>query len=299
MKMGFSSLVCPTWDLSTIVDKASGLGFHGVELRGLRGELHLPLVPDLAARPDRVRNLFSEKKVELVCLGSSASLSSRNKRENARQAGIIVEFMELASRLGCPFVRIFAGQFDRGDSPERAIARMAEALRSLAALASRLDVTLLVENGGDFSSSQVMWYLIDAVGHPAVRCCWNQCSAMTDLETPTLSIPRLGNKIGLTHICDADVDGAGVLRGYKLPGDGTVGVARQIDLLRGVAYRGYLMFEWPKLWVESLPDADSVLPAVADFLNARLNSKQAILTAYKGDKNAPRFVGNVTAPAAS
>ena len=298
MKIGFSSLVCPAWDLSTIVEKASSLGFQGVEIRGLLGELHLPLLPQIAARPDRVRNLFSEKNVELVCLGSSASLSSRNKRENARQSSLIVEFMELASRLGCPFVRIFAGQHERGDAPERAIARMADALRSLAAAASRLNVRLLVENGGDFSSSQAMWYLIDAVGHPAVQCCWNQCSAMADLESPTLSIPRLGSKIGLAHICDANVDEAGVLRDYKLPGEGTVGVVRQIELLRGIGYRGYLMFEWPKLWVESLSDAESVLPKVAGCLKACLDSRQTILSAYKGDKNAPRFVGSVAASTA-
>src|SRR3972149_732466 len=62
MKIGFSSLVCPGWGLRTIVEQASDLGFQGVELRGLRGELHLPLVPELSGQPERVRGLFAEKK---------------------------------------------------------------------------------------------------------------------------------------------------------------------------------------------------------------------------------------------
>lgn len=291
MKIGFSSLVCPGWDLPTIVEQASNLGFQGVELRGLRGELHLPLVPELSGRPERVRGLFAVKKVELVCLGSSASLSSKDKSGLARQKGVIVEFMELASRLGCPFVRVFAGEFDRRDTPERAMVRMAEALRSLADTASRLNVTLLVENGGDFAGSQALWFLMDAVSRPAVQCCWNQCNAMSILERPTISIPRLGCKIGLVHVCDADFDDAGVLQGYKLPGEGDVGVLRQIELLRGVVQRGYLIFEWPKLWVETLPGPETVLPKVAEFLKSCLNSKQAVLSAYKGDKNAPRLKG--------
>lgn len=299
MKIGFSSLVCPGWDLPTIVEQASSLGFRGVELRGLRGELHLPLVPELSGRPELVRGLFAEKKVELVCLGTSASLSSKDKTEIARQKGVIFEFMELASRLGCPFVRVFAGEFDRRDTPERAIVRMAEALRSLADTAARLHVTLLVENGGDFAGSQAMWFLMDTVSHPAVQCCWNQCNAMAVLERPTISIPRLGCKVGLVHVCDADFDDAGVLQGYKLPGEGDVGVSRQIELLRGVIQRCYLMFEWPKLWVETLPGPETVLPKVAEFLKNCLSSKQAVLSAYKGDKNAPKYAGGAMSPTAS
>ncbi len=76
MKIGFSSLVCPNWDLPTIIDQAAALGFHGFELRGLQGELHLPLSPQLARNPGQVAAMCKEKNVELVCLGSSVTLAS-------------------------------------------------------------------------------------------------------------------------------------------------------------------------------------------------------------------------------
>ncbi|MCH8149880.1 MAG: sugar phosphate isomerase/epimerase [Planctomycetes bacterium] len=172
-----------------------------------------------------------------------------------------------------------------------ALARIAEALISLVPIAVRFDVTILVENGGDFPGSEALWFIMDAVGHPAVRCCWNQCHAMTLRERPTISIPRLGRKIGLVHLCDAEFDDQGVLRDYKLPGEGNVEVAKQIELLKGLAYDGYVVFEWPKLWVESLPGADTVLPSVARFLRECVDAKQAVLTAYKSDKNKPRMPG--------
>jgi len=50
-----------------------------------------------------------------------------------------------------------------------------------------------------------------------------------------------------------------------------------------------LMFEWPRLWVDSLAAPEQALPAVAKTLRARLADKQVVLTAYKGDKNAPKF----------
>ena len=49
------------------------------------------------------------------------------------------------------------------------------------------------------------------------------------------------------------------------------------------------MFEWPKLWVDSLPAPESVLPEVAKFLRETIDAKQPILSAYKGDKNAPKL----------
>ena len=297
MKIGFSSLVCPGWSVDNIVTNASELGFDGVEFRGLRGELHLPLVPELASRPDAVRQQFDNAKLEIVCLACSATLDSRKVSEVAASKASIIEFIELASGLGVPFVRIFAGEIQRWDNGRKALARVAAAINSLVPTLSRHNVTLLVENGGDFPDSEAMWFIADAAAHPAVQICWNQTTALTALERPTNSIPRLGSKLGMVHICDAKSDDRGVLTGYCPPGQGDAEVTRQLLLLRGMAYNGYLMFEWPKLFVESLAAPDVILPKVAAFLRERLDHKQPILPAYKGDKNAPRLAWPPTADA--
>ena len=85
MKIGFSSLACPKWNLETIVANAAKFGFQGVELRGLCGELQLPLVPELARDPEAVCRLFADNHVELVCLGASATLASKSSRVLAEQ----------------------------------------------------------------------------------------------------------------------------------------------------------------------------------------------------------------------
>ena len=156
-------------------------------------------------------------------------------------------------------------------------------------MASRYNITLLLENGGDFSGSQPLWFLADAVGHPLVRCCWNQCNAMTIGEKPTTSIPRLGTKIGLVHVCDAAFNDRGILMERRALGEGDTQVARQIELLKGIIYRQYVIFEWPKLWVDSLSGPEVVLPQAVRFLRAKIEEKQDLLTAYKGDKHAPNL----------
>lgn len=292
MKIGFSTLACPGWDLTKIVDQAAAMGYQGVEIRGLGGELNLPLVPALAARPDSVRSLFAEKKIELVCLGTSAALTPRDKAEVARQKGIIIEFVELASRLGCPFVRVFAGEVQTRDTADKAFRRFVEAIGPLADTAAQKGVTLLVENGGDFRDSWSMWQVCDTVNHPAVRICWNQVSAMAVLEHASTSIPRLGTKMALVHVGDARFDERGVLLEHVPLGEGDVGVGRQVELLKGIIYRGYLMYEWPRLWVDGLAGPEVALPKAAAFLKAALAAKQPILSAYKGDKNAPKFAAS-------
>lgn len=289
MKIGFSSLVCPGWSLDNIIVRAGELGFDGVELRGLRGEFHLPLVPELSARPEAVRQRFDDANIEIVCLGCSATLDSRSRKGLAESKASIIEFIELAAGLGVPFVRIFAGEVQRWDHRRKALTRITQAVGSLVPTLSRMKVTLLVENSGDFSDSEAMWFLADAIDHPSVKICWNQANALTAMERPTNSIPRLGSKIGMMHVCDAKSDERGIMSGYCAPGEGDAELSRQLLLLRGIAFGGYLMFEWPKAFVTSLPAPDAILPKVAAFLRERLDHKQAILTAYKGDKRAPRL----------
>jgi len=289
MKIGFSSLVCPDWDLNTIVTQASAFGFDGVELHGLRREFNLPLVSELAAGPDKVRSLFAEHNVDLVCLSAPASLDSWSRTTRDSHEAMIRDFIELAGRLGCPFVKIRSGNVQRFDKHDAARGRIAGVLASLVPVAAKADVTLLIENGGDFAGSADVWYLVDAVGHPAVRCCWNQCNGMTVRERPTVSIPRLGAKLAMVHVCDADFDDDGILQAYKMPGEGMVEVDRQIELLKGMVYDRYLMFEWPKATVPELAQPEAVLPEVAKFLRGCVDAGQSILTAYKGDKKPARF----------
>lgn len=289
MKIGFSSLACPGWDLNTIIAKAGAMGFDGVELRGVLGTFDLPAAPSLADDPAYVKGVLAENKVELVCLSSSASLEHRHRKKLQEAQKSVVEYMRLANRLGCPYVKVFSGEVGRWGTSDAAATRIVQAARELIPAAVDHDVTLLIENSGDFTGSDQMWHVVDAVGHPRFKCCWNQCNAMTRLEGATLSIPRLGAKIGLVHVCDADYDESGVLKNYRPLGTGQINVARQIELLTGVVYDGYLVFEWPKAWLPSLADPEDTLPQVVSFLKERLQAKQNILSAYKGDKNAAKF----------
>ncbi|MHC4092737.1 MAG: sugar phosphate isomerase/epimerase family protein [Planctomycetota bacterium] len=287
IKVGFSSMVCPAWDLNTILQQAASMGYDGIELRGLAGSFHLPDVPELVDDPGGIRQLVRETGVQLMCLGCSASFEPRDRKVLATSRRQMTETIELAGKLDCPYVRVFLGNAV-GAENRGTLSRVAVELRDLAGFAVRHRTTILVENGGDFVTSQDLWLVIDAVGHPAIQACWNPLNALTRGEKPTVSIPRLGRRIAVCRLSDGQFDAQGRFVGYRPPGEGDADLARAIDLLKGICFQGWLLFEWPKM-IASLPEPDEVLPKVIAFVRERLEAKQPVLAAYKGDKQAPNF----------
>lgn len=292
MKLAFNSIASVGWDLATMVIKAKEYGYDGIELRGLSGQMHLPLASELASNPGKIAGLVRDTGVELVCLSSSASFHMHDAAEVASNLSVAREYIELAGRLKCPLVRVFAGEIPKRaffyERRETVMGRIAAALRTLVLIAADNGVTVAVENGGDFTDSAALWYIVDAVDSPLVQCCWSPFAARTRLERPTTSIPRLSAKLAMVHVCDGKFAANGGLESYAVPGQGDMEIPRMVQLLRGIAYSGYLVVDWPRLWVPSLADADKVLPAAAKFLRPLIDEKPVVMTAYKGDKNAPR-----------
>lgn len=296
MKLAFSSVGCPGWNLATMVEKAKEYGYQGIELRGLEGQMHLPLAPQLAANPKKIAHLMRETGVELACLSTSAAFHMPDAKEVAENKAQVREYIELAGKLECPYVRVFGSEIPRlkfwllgYERRETVLARIAASLRELADYAAAHKVTVLIENSGDFTDSNAMWYLVDVANSPAIKCLWNPLNAALRRERPTTSIPRLGAKVGMIHVSDGKFSDDGSFEGYAVPGQGHVELQRMVQLLKGIGYRGYLCLDWPKLWNPSLAEADKVFPAAAQFLQKCLDEKPVALSAYKGDKYAPKF----------
>ncbi len=289
MKIGFTSRVCPEWDLTTMAKKAAELGYDGVELGGLGSADHLPAVSEFTSAPEAAERMFAGNGVELACLGTGDTLEAFTSREVEQSRARILELIQLAGHVGCPFVRVPIGNVPTGDHRDRTLTRLARMFQSLAVPAARHHVTVLVENGGDFPGSEDLWFVVDHASHPAVAVCWNPCPAMTQLERPTTSIPRLAARIKVARICDGTFDERGRFGGFRIPGEGDVELGRMVSFLRGLLYQGYLMFDWPKAAVADLPAPDAVLGRVQAQLRDWIDTKSDVLTAYKGDKKPVRL----------
>ena len=72
MKLAFTTLGCPDWNLEKIVSTAHELGFDGVEIRGLEGKISAKEIERFQEENrESTKRLFAKNKLELCGFGSS------------------------------------------------------------------------------------------------------------------------------------------------------------------------------------------------------------------------------------
>src|SRR5262249_37320754 len=143
MKLAFSTLGCPAWDLEQIVATAQAAGYEGVEWRGYREEMELPRAAIFtgAARAE-TRRRFRDAGLQFVSLGSSVRLSDPGPEARRSHREALAAYVELAVFLDCPLVRVFGGKLPNGARREESLPEMAAFLRELAEVAAGSGVAL-------------------------------------------------------------------------------------------------------------------------------------------------------------
>src|SRR6476660_7936872 len=74
--LAFSTLGCPDWSFQKITDFATQHGYKGIEVRGIRRQMDLPLCEEFSTAEARKKTLaiMRQKGLSFVNLGSSATL---------------------------------------------------------------------------------------------------------------------------------------------------------------------------------------------------------------------------------
>ena len=297
MRIGLSSSVCPDWDLQTLVAKAADAGFDGIELAGLHGKADVLHVPDVADHPEKVRALCAERNLELIGLSTRLTFESKRQAELGARKAELAKVLGLAGLLGAGFVRCGMGKVNTCDTRRHTLGRIAHQVMSLVPAATEAGVTLVVENSGDFVTARDVWFVVDAAGHAAVQCCWNQCHALVSFERATNSLPQIARKIGLVHLADCVFEGGSAH--YRPLGQGAANVELQLELLTGIVYDGYVVLSRPEFPLKSTPEPGAELSEAVQYLRGLLAVERNPLTAYKADKRPVTFAKHVPAVAAA
>lgn len=263
--LAFSTLACPAWEWPKILDFAQQHGFQAIELRGLMGNMDLPSSPVFA--PDRIAQTKAEiiaHKLKIACVSSSANLYYEEPEKRAKDLADARRFIDLASTLGAPYVRVFGGKSpsDKDLVPSDAVkSRVASGLRELGNYAGPKNVTVIIESHDHFTSSATLKDLMQAANSEHVGVLWDAHHTFaTSNEQPEDTVKQLGRWIRHTHLKDSV--GTGEDRKYVLTGRGNVPIQRQIEALESISYKGFFCFEWEKVWH---PDLDDPEIAIADF----------------------------------
>jgi len=264
--LAFSTLGCPAWDWKRILEFAHSHGFAAIELRGLQGNMDLPANPIFA--PDRIAQTKKEiqsAKLHIACVSSSANLYMEESDKRAKELADARKFIDLASTLGAPYVRVFGGkaQSDNASVPDDATkARVASALRELGEYAGPHSVTVIIESHDHFTSSATLSDVLRAANSDHVALLWDAHHTFAaSNEDPEFTVKQLGQWIRHTHLKDSV--GTGEDRKYVLTGTGNVPIARQIKALQSIGYKGFYCFEWEKVWHPDILDPEVAIPDFA------------------------------------
>lgn len=265
MKLAFSTLGCPNWELEQIVQTAKSLGYQGVELRAVGGTL------DLLARPEfqisqlsNTRRWFSDQEIQICCIDTSCTFHSPRKSERVNQVDLAVKHAEIAAQLGAPLIRVFPDKVQEGTTWAETRDNISWCLHEVAKQIP-LEVQVCLETHGDFARGEITADIIKRADHPNVSTIWdiaNSMAAGDSMEAAALAVrPFLAH----VHLRDAKPVENSEHWLPVLAGRGLVHFPTALKTLRDVNYDGYISFEWEKYWH---PEIEEPEVAFADFIQA-------------------------------
>jgi sugar phosphate isomerase/epimerase len=265
MKIGFTTLACPGWDLGQIIRCALDNGYDGVDFRGYRGQLVLYELPEFTTGLDRTIAAFRQAKIEVPCLSTSARMFCRTEAQAQASLKEVSAYAELARRMGAGLLRVFGGGLEKTPL-EEAIPKAVAHLRVLADAAARCGVGLVIETHDDWIATSSLARVMAQVDRANVGVLWD-INHPFQLAGESLeeSYRNLGRYTRYTHVKDSRKLADGKLQ-YTLPGEGQVDIRRAVALLKSGGYDGYLTVEWEKQWHPDLPEPEVALPAYARAL---------------------------------
>jgi sugar phosphate isomerase/epimerase len=270
LPIAFSTLGCPAWSFKTILETADRLGYAGLELRGIAGEMDLTKVPELTGS-----GLAGTKKdlaalgIVITDLGASARMHEKDKATREKNLDEGRRFIDLAQALSVPYVRMFGDKMPPDESKEEVLKRVIEGFQQMAAHAKPAGVTVLIESHGDFTGSADLEAIIRGVGSDAFQLLWDaHHTFVLGKETPAETWKNLGRYVRHTHLKDSRPEGNE--RRYVLTGTGEVPVREQVRVLVNGGYRGYYCFEWEKKWHPEIEDPEVSFPHYAKVMREYL-----------------------------
>jgi sugar phosphate isomerase/epimerase len=269
-RIAFSTLGCPAWSWKTILEQADRLGYAGIELRGVAGEMDLPKVPELqGTRLAGTKRDLAALGLVVSDLGASAQMHHKDPVERGKQLDEGRRFIDLAQTMGVKYVRMFGDKIPEGEPKEEVMKRVVAGFQQMAEYAKPAGVTVLIESHGDFTHSADLEGILTRVGSPQFALLWDaHHSFVAGKEKPADTYAKIGKWIRHTHLKDSKPEGGD--RRYVLLGSGEVPVKEQVLVLAKAGYPGYYCLEWEKKWHPEIEEPEVAFPQYAKTMGEYL-----------------------------
>ena len=260
MKLSYSTLACPDWDIKRIVKYASENDYDGVELRGKAP--HISKEYNQVERQE-LRKLFLEHNLEIPCVTAYSRFNNDDpeiRRENVEELKAIIE---LASDVGAPYVRTFGADADNPFDLEKVINWIAEAFDQVDEFAGEKDVKVLLETHDVLSKGKEVKKIFERSQTENCGILWDVAHSIRAGEDIVTTMDYLNKYIYHIHFKDWLSFSEEREDHYVLLAAGLLPLADLLQLLKERKYQGYLSLEWEKTWNPEIEEADIAIKQYA------------------------------------
>jgi sugar phosphate isomerase/epimerase len=274
MKLSFTTLGCPGWDLYTICARGREFGFDGVDFRGYLDTLDVTTLPNFTSGAAETRRQIEDSGLLVSGISSSITVCvPERKADNLEEARRTIP---VAKGLGAQFVRIFGGG-DLGAYSRGELARIGrETIEQILSLDGARDLKWCFETHDQWIQTKDCRLLLDAIPDPAFGALWDMGhTPRVGGEMPAETVKALAGRLFYTHIKDAEYNPRNPLAmndgwRYTLPGRGMLPLKEGVEALQQSGYTGWMVFEHEKRWHVRLPEPEKAFAAFVNWARAAM-----------------------------
>ncbi|MCQ2387684.1 MAG: AMP-binding protein, partial [Clostridia bacterium] len=259
MKLSFST---NGWELSfeSLLNRLSENKIVGLEVHDINSKCFNSEKTFASDNLQYTKKRLYEMGEKISCIDSVSNLLLEDEKKVISE---IDSLIFVAEALNVKYIRLHC--YNESNSLDFDEEKLKNLLSELVVKAEKSDITLLIETMGVFAQTKK---LADFLGYFAT----DNLGALWDIhhtvrfseERPEVSVNNLGKYIKHVHIKDSLVkDGIE----YCLLGEGDLPIKSAFESLRSINYDGYLSLELIPKWLESLGDADIVIPQFASYMS--------------------------------
>jgi sugar phosphate isomerase/epimerase len=274
IRPAFSSVAFPDWTLDRVARAAAEFGYLGVELRSFgQGSTVLACDPALSS-PQNVRHALDDAGIDLACLATGARFdqpvfppvlgyllpSQHAPVEEAKH------LIDVAHDIGAPMVRVYAWDVPKRASRRSTLKLVVDRLGKVCDYARGRDITVLLENGGAFSSYTDLRDILQRVGSPLLGAAYDVQAGADAGDDPGEVVRGLGAALRVVRVRDRRGNNPCPL------GEGELPVRPMLRALADAGSDAWTVFTWDRLWLPHLEPAETVLGDAARFLFQAMGS---------------------------
>ncbi len=269
MKLAFTTLGCPNWNLDTIISKATEYGYQGVDFRGYLGEMDIYRLPEFSTEVEKTIKKFKDANLEVPCFSSSVRLFTFSDEELEKHLEELKQYSILCRKFNAPYIRVFGGEIgevSRGEALDTVVRNLEQMLE----IAKEYDVELLIETHDDWTDCKYIADIFEKVDAKHLQVVWDiHHPYRTVGEEPDKTWEVLGDRIKYTHWKDSYPTDQ-TAKGYQLclMGEGDIPFQKIYDLLQEKGYDGYYTLEWEKVWWPDIEEPEVSFKGYIEYMKS-------------------------------